>query len=124
MKDLQDYYELLVKYNDPESVSAIWAEINELIKKLDEIKKLCRTKLENYLRKTGEVKLRTKTASIGWTKPEPKLKLNQAKWQAAVLNDSKLYDLVKIYDLKRAQIEDAQKDYIEEVTSEPRLYIR
>lgn len=124
MKDLQDYYELLIKFTDPESVSAIWAEINELIKKLDEIKKLCRTKLEKHLRETGEVKLRTKTASIGFTKPKPKLKLNNAKWQAAVLSDSKLYDLVKIYDLKKAQIEDAQKDYLEETQSEPRLYIR
>ena len=124
MKTPNEYYELIAKYTDNESLTAIWSELNTVVKELEEIKKLCRNKLEENLRNTGEAKVKTQTAVIGWTSPKPKLKLNQAKWQNATLNNADLYNLVKTFELKKAQVAEAQKDYLEETISKPSFYIR
>lgn len=124
MKDAQHYAEILLKYSDPESVTAVYAEVSNHIKELEVIKSTCRAKMLKYLTENGEPKVRTAVATFGFVNQKPKFKLNESKWQKATLSNPKLYSLSMEAAIKRDQLIDAQKEYMEEVEQKPRIYIR
>lgn len=116
--------EKLIKYNDIETATAIWARANSLEKEFLEVKKACIAIVEKHLRQTGETKGKTQTCSYGWTNPKPKTRLNESAWEKAILENNELYNLITQLEFKQKQVEQAQKQYTEEYKPEPRIYIK
>jgi hypothetical protein len=122
-----DFDEMLLnlyKYGDVETATCIWSEANEAEKKAAEVKKACMSLVERHLRETGEKKGKTSVAVYGWTSPKPKLQLNERKWNMALESNTDLYAIVSSYEFAKLKLDNAQKEYIEEIEGTPRVYIK
>ena len=120
----RELIEKLLKYNDVETATAIWAQANQLVKEFTEIKKMCQATVEQHLLDTGELKGHTETASYGFTQPKAKLVLNKERWEQALLDNLEIRQVQTDYEYAQLKLHNAQKAYMDKEVPTPRVYIK
>jgi hypothetical protein len=100
----------LTQYDDPESAVAIYLEAAALEKRLAEVKDIARSRIETYLRKTGEVAFGCKAGKAVYTQPKTP-KLDTKAWKDMVLRDPILADWQHKFDVAAADLDKAQEPF-------------
>jgi predicted DNA binding protein len=110
--------------DDLDTFITIYKEAGRIIKAYEEVKEKARVLVKVYLERTGETSGRTAAGTFGLTRPTPTFQVNEEKWQAACAVDTKLAAIQQRFDAAQRALDKAQREFLEEVTPEPSVYIR
>ena len=120
MTDAERLMEKLVEYEDLESAVAIYLEAHSLQNALDDVKRVAKGWVEQYLASTGEIEYSCKAGKAKLTNPRT-ARLDRKSWSAAVAADRNLADVQFAYDAASANLDKAQEPF--KVLPEPTLRI-
>jgi hypothetical protein len=119
-----DLIEKLTRTSDIVTVIATYKEALGIIKAYEEVRDKARDLVRAYIERTGETTGRTPAGTFGLTRPTPTFRVNEEKWQAACAADSSLVAIQKQFEAAQRALDEAQREFLEEVTPEPSVYIR
>jgi hypothetical protein len=96
----------------------------QAINEYETVKEQAKIFVRAYLTQTGRQRGKIPAGSFGLTKPTTTYRVNEDKWQMACNQDPGLAAIQKQFDAARQALDEAQRDFLEEVTPEPVVYIR
>jgi hypothetical protein len=106
------------------TIIATYKETLRIIKTYEAVKDKARDLVKAYIERTGEISGRTSAGMFGVTKPTPMFQVNEEKWQAACAADVKLAAIQKQFEAAQRALDEAQREFLEDATPEPSIYIR
>jgi hypothetical protein len=124
MNSPTDLITKLTQQPDINTAIAVYKEAQEIIKTYEEVKTEVKDFVVEYMAQTGESKGRTTTGAYGITNPTPQFRVNEDRWQSACKLDLRLAAIQKQFDAAQRALDAAQRDFLEEATPEPFIYIR
>jgi predicted DNA binding protein len=115
---------LVQEPDDLNTFITIYKEAGNIIKAYEGVREKARVLVKAYLERTGETSGRTAAGTFGLTSPTATFRVNEEKWQTACAVDTKLAAVQQRFDAAQRALDDARRDFLEEVTPEPSVYIR
>jgi hypothetical protein len=115
---------LVQEPDDLDTFITTYKEAGRIIKAYEEVKEKARVLVKAYLERTGEITGRTAAGTFGLTRPTPTFRVNEERWEAACSVDATLAAVQQRFDAAQRALDEAQRDFLEEVTPEPNVYIR
>ena len=102
----------------------VYKSAQQAINAYETVKEQARIFVKAYLIQTGQHREKIAAGSFGLTKPTTTYRLNEDKWQAACAQDPHLATIQKQFDSAQQALDQVQRDFLEEVTPQPVVYIR
>lgn len=102
----------------------VYKEAAAIGRECETVKEKARALVKRHIEQTGETKGRTPAGTFGLTNPTPKYQVNEERWQEACRVDSRLAAIQTQFDAVQRVVDDAQREFLEEITPAPVLYIK
>jgi len=118
---------LIERLNHEETITTaikVYKEAQQAVNAYEDVKTQARAWVGTYLTQTGQQRTRLPAGSIGLTKPTTTYRVNEAKWKAACRRNPGLATVQAQFEAAQRALDAVQREFLEEVTPEPVVYIR